>query len=100
VELPYTLPQDSTLFILLKEKTIDVWTKKLDWVAAHGGMALVNIHPDYMSFDGTPRSSEYPAELYENFLKYVASRYGETCWLASPREVAKFVAQFKPAPET
>src|SRR6185295_6086223 len=32
VELPYTLPQDSTLFLLLQEKTIDVWTKKLDWV--------------------------------------------------------------------
>ena len=51
VELPYTLPQDSTLFLVLGESTIDVWTKKLDWISSRGGMALVNVHPDYVSFD-------------------------------------------------
>lgn len=97
VELPYTLPQDSTLFLLLREKTIDVWTKKLDWVAAQGGLALVNVHPDYICFDGKPSTSEYSADLYEGLLKYVAERYRDNCWLALPREVAEFVAQFKPA---
>jgi len=96
VELPYTLPQDSTLFLLLKESTIDLWTKKLDWVAAHGGMALVNVHPDYINFDGRVSSSEYPAQFYESLLKYVMGRYGATCWFALPREIAKYVAQFKP----
>src|SRR5438552_18931100 len=28
VELPYTLPQDSTLFLLLRERTIDIWIRK------------------------------------------------------------------------
>ena len=51
VELPYTLPQDFTLFILMKEKNIDIWKQKLDWIAENGGMALVNTHPDYMNFD-------------------------------------------------
>jgi hypothetical protein len=97
VELPYTLPQDSTLFLLLKEATIDVWTKKLDWVAAHGGMALINVHPDYVNFNGRLSSSEFSVELYESFLKYVTSRYADACWFALPREVAKFAAQFKPA---
>ena len=97
VELPYTLPQDSTLFVLLKEKTIDLWTKKLDWVASHGGMALVIVHPDYMSFDGKPNDSAYPADLYERLLKYVISRYGDTCWFALPHEVAAYVAQFRPS---
>ena len=96
VELPYTLPQDSTLFLLLQEKTIDVWTKKLDWIAEHGGMVLVNVHPDYIDFAGNGKSSEFSAELYEGLLKYVASRYRDTCWFALPRDVAKFVAQFKP----
>ena len=96
VELPYTLPQDSTLFLLLKEATIDVWTKKLDWVAAHGGMALVIVHPDYINFDGKLTSSGFSVELYESFLKYVTSRYGDTCWFALPREVATFAAQLKP----
>lgn len=96
VELPYTLPQDFTLFMLLRETTIDLWLKKLDWVASHGGMALVIIHPDYISFDGKPDSSEYPADLYERFLKYVITRYGDTCWYALPREVAAFAAKIKP----
>jgi hypothetical protein len=96
VELPYTLPQDSTLFVLFKETTIDVWMQKLDWVASHGGMALVIVHPDYISFDGKPNLSEYPADLYERLLKYVITRYGDTCWYALPREVAAFAAQIKP----
>lgn len=96
VELPYTLPQDSTLFVLFKERTIDIWRKKLDWVASHGGMVLVNIHPDYISFDGKPKASEYPVDLYERLLKYVITRYGDVCWYALPHEVAAFAAQVKP----
>ena len=30
VELPYTLPQDFLLFIMLRQKNIDIWKKKLD----------------------------------------------------------------------
>src|SRR5205814_10010610 len=61
VELPYTLPQDSTLFLLLCEKTTDIWRRKLDWIAAHGGMALIDTHPDYMALDGSnPQAGEYP----------------------------------------
>lgn len=96
VELPYTLAQDSTLFLVLKEKTIDVWTKKLEWVAAQGGMALVNVHPDYLNFHGRTVSSEFSAELYESFLKHVMNRYRDVCWFALPRDVAKYVSQFKP----
>jgi hypothetical protein len=96
IELPYTLPQDSTLFILLQEKTIDVWTKKLEWIAAQGGMAMVNVHPDYINFDGRMSTSEYSAELYESFLKHVVSRYSNICWFALPREIAQFVSTFKP----
>src|SRR5207253_10714312 len=40
VELPYTLPQDLTLFVILGERTPDIWFQKLDWIAKHGGMAL------------------------------------------------------------
>jgi hypothetical protein len=100
VELPYTLPQDSTLFLLFREKTIDVWTKKLEWVAAHRGMALVTVHPDYINFGGKQGSSEYPAEFYERFLKHVSRRYGDACWFALPREIAEYVAQFKPVLRT
>ena len=92
VELPYTLAQDFTLFVLLKEATIDLWIKKLDWVAEHGGMALVITHPDYMCFDGRPTDREYAVDLYERLLKYVLTQYKDDCWFALPREVAVFVS--------
>lgn len=95
VELPYTLAQDSTLFIVLGEKTIDLWTRKLDWVASHGGLALVNVHPDYMRFEGPSTSVEYSATLYADFLRYVTTRYQREAWLALPREVATYVAEQK-----
>jgi hypothetical protein len=96
VELPYTLPQDSTLFVLMQERGIDVWKKKLDWVASNGGMALVVVHPDFMSFNGVRRFSEYPANLYRAFLEYAADRYGRTAWFALPRQVAAHVRDTRP----
>jgi hypothetical protein len=92
VELPYTLPQDSTLFLILGERHPDIWFQKLDWVAKHGGMALVNVHPDYVRFEdgpGSPRT--YPVQLYTRFLEYARQRYGGAFWQPLPRQVAQFV---------
>jgi glycosyltransferase involved in cell wall biosynthesis len=96
-ELPYTLPQDSTLFLLLREDTLDLWIKKLDWIAMHGGMALLNVHPDYVNFDDrkvVPRT--FPVAKYSEFLKYVNIKYGQTFWQPLPREMANFVSAAKP----
>ena len=91
VELPYTLPQDFTLFVLLKEKNIDLWKKKLDWVVSKGGMALLNTHPDYLCFDeATPRFDEYPVRLYKELLEYIEERYTGQYWNALSREVARY----------
>jgi hypothetical protein len=91
VELPYTLSQDFNLFIILKEKTIDIWKQKLDWIAEHGGMALFITHPDYMNFDGTKfNHEEYPAKYYKDFLEYIKSKYEGQYWHALPREIAHF----------
>jgi hypothetical protein len=93
VELPYTLPQDSTLFLLLREETIDIWLRKLDWIAQHGGMALIDVHPDYLCFDGArPRSREYPVSRYKSFLEYVSRHYGGAFWNTTPKKVARFCA--------
>ena len=92
VELPYTLPQDSTLFLLLREETPEIWLRKLDWIAEHGGMALIITHPDYMDFGSSPcPKNKYSSSIYEDFLTEVRSRYGEAYWSALPREVAAFV---------
>jgi len=90
VELPYTLPQDSTLFLLLREASIDIWKRKLDWVAQKGGMALVDVHPDYISFKDQRRQDEYSHQLYLHFLAYVTHRYADQCWFALPNQVAHY----------
>lgn len=92
VELPYTLPQDFLLFILLEEKNIDTWKTKLDWIAGRGGMALFITHPDYMSFGPAPRYNEYPARYYEEFLAHIQSKYAGQYWNALPRDIARFWA--------
>jgi glycosyltransferase involved in cell wall biosynthesis len=94
VELPYTLPQDSTLFLVLRETTPEIWMRKLDWIAKHGGMVLLDAHPDYMSFtESRQTATEYPVELYRQFLNYVKTRYSGQYWHALPKEVASYVTQ-------
>ena len=86
VELPYTLPQDSTLFLVLGETTPEIWMRKLDWIAEHGGMALVDVHPDYLSFNGSRQTAtNYPVTLYEEFLSYVKARYSGEYLARSPQ---------------
>ena len=91
VELPYTLPQDFTLFVLMKERNIDIWKQKLDWIVEKGGMALLNVHPDYMKFDGGKLGiEEYPAEYYKEFLEHVKTKYKGQYWHALPRDITHY----------
>ena len=91
VELPYTLPQDFTLFILMKEKNIDIWKQKLDWVVQCGGMALFNTHPDYMNFEGSQlRLEEYPVSYYSKLLNYLKNNYSDKFWHPLPKEISQF----------
>ncbi len=91
VELPYTLPQDSTLFLLHRERHPDLWFQKLDWIAKHGGMALVDVHPDYVDFKRNVATAKgYPSGLYEDFLRYAAEKYRNLYWRALPCKTAAF----------
>jgi glycosyltransferase involved in cell wall biosynthesis/peptidoglycan/xylan/chitin deacetylase (PgdA/CDA1 family) len=89
VELPYTLPQDSTLFLLLRERTPAIWRQKTDWLAEKGGMVLLTVHPDYVAFPGeSPRSLTFPVSLYEQFLEFICEKYGQAAWNCLAREMA------------
>lgn len=91
VELPYTLPQDSTLFILMKYKDIEIWKKKLDWIAKNGGMALLITHPDYMNFNNyNINFDEYLAKYYEHFLEYIKTTYEGSYWHVLPKQAAGY----------
>lgn len=91
IELPYTLPQDFTLFVLFREQNIAIWKQKLDWVAENGGMVLLNTHPDYMSFDSKKTAyDEYPVRLYQQLLEYIEQKYTGQYWHALPRDMAEY----------
>ncbi len=90
VEMPYTLPQDHTLFIILQEKNNQIWKNKLDWIAENGGMALLDVHPDYINFNNKYSGEEYPIELYEQFLLYIKNKYENEYWNVLPETLAQF----------
>jgi peptidoglycan/xylan/chitin deacetylase (PgdA/CDA1 family) len=81
VELPITLPQDYTLFTILRHENEQLWLEKARFLRDRGGMALLITHPDYM-LGRRPRAS------YARFLD--AFREDRTVWRALPREVSSW----------
>lgn len=79
VELPLTLPQDHTLFVILRHADERAWVEKASFLKERGGMALLNTHPDYM-FDPSM------VALYERFLRRLSE--DSTLWKPLPRELA------------
>jgi hypothetical protein len=73
------------------EKTTNIWKRKLDWIAANNGMALVNVHPDYLNFNLNGHTvDEFSASLYEDFLDYTVNQHEGQFWHALPRDVARY----------
>lgn len=95
VELPYTLAQDSTMFFLLRERSIDVWKKKIDWIVERGGMVLLNVHPDYVAFGHQVGRREFSVAYYRELLTYIREKYAGQYWQALPREVARYCAPLR-----
>ncbi len=91
VELPYTLVQDFTLFILMQEKDINIWKEKIDWIVEKGGMVLINVHPDYLNFEDKQQSrEEFSVNLYIDLLKYIKEKYSNEYWHVLPKKIAEF----------
>jgi hypothetical protein len=78
VELPYTMPQDHTLFFALHELDGRIWTEKLEFISQLHGMALLITHSDYLD-------SGYRLDAYRRLLETVRQTPGS--WHALPREV-------------
>ncbi|MGZ6708261.1 MAG: hypothetical protein ACXVFN_15120 [Solirubrobacteraceae bacterium] len=79
VELPLTMPQDHTLFTILRQTDATTWIEKAEGLRERGGMALINTHPDYAA--GSPLVGAYTA-----FLERFAG--DPTVWHALPRDVS------------
>jgi hypothetical protein len=78
VELPLTMPQDHTLFVLLGHTDASLWLEKTEHLQAAGGMVLLNTHPDYQ-VDGRALNA------YRTYLQSVTP--DSTAWHALPSEV-------------
>lgn len=79
VELPLTLRQDHTLFVILGEQDESAWVAKAHFLRARGGMAMIDTHPDYLV-------DERIFTAYARFLDRFAG--DDTAWQALPREVS------------
>lgn len=79
VELPITLVQDHTLFVIRKQRDETLWVEKARHLKANGGMALLITHPDYML-------DEQRVSAYRRLLGEFES--DSTVWRALPREVS------------
>jgi hypothetical protein len=90
VEMPYTLVQDFTLFILMNENSPAIWIDKLNWIVENGGMVLVNVHPDYLSFENKREMEQFPVSYYSDFLKFVKENYEGRYWNALPKDLAEY----------
>jgi len=81
VELPITLPQDHTLWEILRRPALPVWRQKTEWLRRCGGLINIIIHPDYLTTSGRWRE-------YEDFLDDL--RVTRDVWVALPRDVANW----------
>ena len=81
LELPVTTTQDYSLFHLLKERSIDLWSTQVERILKKNGMASFIVHPDYI-IDRDTRC------VYEDLLRYL-QRLRETTpvWFALPQDV-------------
>jgi len=79
IELPYTLPQDHTLFYVLKIKDIDIWLNKINWIIKNHGMVLLITHPDYLI-------KKNNLAKYEELLKYIIQL--KNVWHCLPKQMA------------
>jgi len=78
VELPITVPQDHTVFVILRAGQ-ELWSGKVALLRREGGMALTITHPDYLLDDAL-------LAAYRGFVEEFSQ---DRCvWNALPREVS------------
>lgn len=83
LELPITLPLDSTLLALGfgPDQVFEIWKDKIEWVKKVGGIAHIATHAEsyYSGNDNMLRA-------YERLLSFISQ--DSDCWTANPADVA------------
>ena len=94
IELPLSLAQDVFLrhvYGFTAEQVLAVWTEKLSYVLSVGGVAVLNVHPAWVS----PRHPDM-FEAYSSFLR--AARDLSDLWVTTPNRLVAALGQ-TPLPE-
>jgi hypothetical protein len=81
VELPYTLPQDYTLFTLLGNRSAELWIRQTESIVKEHGLVQALTHPDPGYLGDRDKRDRYRDLL-------VALSELEAIWKPLPREVA------------
>ena len=79
IEFPMTMPQDHTLFVILRQPDGQAWIDKAEFLRSRGGMVLMDTHPDYLV-------DERILGAYRGLLERYAD--DETVWSALPADVS------------
>jgi hypothetical protein len=81
LELPLTTIQDYSLFNILQQRSLDLWTKQIQVIREQHGLVSFIIHPDYVQ-------DRWATDLYDALLKHLSDlRDRERLWTALPRDV-------------
>jgi peptidoglycan/xylan/chitin deacetylase (PgdA/CDA1 family) len=86
VEIPYTLPQDHTLYYVLKQDNIQIWKNKADWLVNNHGVILTLTHPDYLMENKL-------MQMYEELLTYL--QQVKNSWKCLPWEMTEWWSKKK-----
>ena len=86
VELPYTLPQDHTLFTVLGRPSNETWLRAIDAIVESNGLIQIVSHPDPGYLGDSDKRAMYAATLD-------AISRNEELWHALPRDVARWWRQ-------
>lgn len=81
VELPYTLPQDHTIFYVLKQMNISIWKNKINWLIENNGMILALTHPDYLK-------DKKHFDMYKELLEFIKKI--NNSWNCLPKEMTEW----------
>jgi hypothetical protein len=87
VELPVTMIQDYSLFLILNDYSINLWKQQTELILESHGLMNVIIHPDYSV---SPRERA----IFEGLLAHLAKlREERGVWTALPKDVARWWRQ-------
>lgn len=84
LEIPISLPMDSSLLFLNWDtgSIFNLWVKKLEWIRAIGGVAVLNVHPE-PHFSGNKKM----LDLYKKFIDHISTM--DDAWVTTMGEIEK-----------